>query len=411
MLIASSAISLYTSGIIGYGFTAIFEPMARDLHWSYAQVSLFASLRGLETGLLAPVLGLLVDRWGPRKIVLAGSVLLGLGMALLSRVSTLPMYYAASILIATGMSAFNSAVLLTAVVHWFHRRVATASGLYLCSYAVGGLLVPLVTYLVDTFHWRQALVILAMGAWAVGIPMSLLIRLRKDGGRYLTGESSPAPSQPPNAAPAQVESPGLQPGEAVRTRAFWHVSLISLCMNVTSASVLLHVMPYLSSIDATARSVASFMASAIPLTSIAARAGYGWLGDRADKRKLSVLAMVFIALGMASFGAISATKLWLIFPFILFFAFGWGGMITMRTTLVREYFGRSRFGTILGLANGVMVIGDVSGPFVAGWAYDRWGSYHGVWFAYAGVAAAGAVLALTMPAVSALKRRDSARDV
>ncbi len=65
-------IALYTGGIVHFGFTAVFEPIAEEFGWSYAQVSLAFSLRGFEMGLLAPVTGLLVDRWGPRKLIFGG---------------------------------------------------------------------------------------------------------------------------------------------------------------------------------------------------------------------------------------------------------------------------------------------------------------------------------------------------
>ncbi|MFC1961899.1 MFS transporter, partial [Chloroflexota bacterium] len=86
----------------------------QDFNWSYAQISLAASLRGLETGLLAPVTGMLVDRWGPRKLVFGGGILVSLGLLVLSEVSSLAMYYGAFILISVGLSTFAFAVLVTA---------------------------------------------------------------------------------------------------------------------------------------------------------------------------------------------------------------------------------------------------------------------------------------------------------
>ena len=73
VVVASFLIALYVGGTILYGFTAIFEPIASEFGWSYTQISLATSLRGLEMGLLAPVVGLLVDRWGPRKLLFGGS--------------------------------------------------------------------------------------------------------------------------------------------------------------------------------------------------------------------------------------------------------------------------------------------------------------------------------------------------
>src|SRR4030042_2316080 len=93
-IVAASLVNLlYTGGVAHFGFTAVFEPIADEFKWSYAQISLASSLRGLEMGLLAPVVGFLVDKWGPKKMVFGGSIFLCLGFLLLSRVESLLVFY------------------------------------------------------------------------------------------------------------------------------------------------------------------------------------------------------------------------------------------------------------------------------------------------------------------------------
>jgi OFA family oxalate/formate antiporter-like MFS transporter len=135
-------ITLYTGGVVNFGFTAVFDPLAKEFGWSYAQISLASSLRGLEVGLLSAVVGLLVDRLGPRKLILGGTVLIFLGYLVLSGVSSLPMFYAAFALIALGMSACTGTVLLTAVTHWFSRRAGIATGIVASGFGLGGTIVP-----------------------------------------------------------------------------------------------------------------------------------------------------------------------------------------------------------------------------------------------------------------------------
>ena len=109
---ASFAIALYVGGTIIYGFTAFFEPIAEDLGWSYTQVSVAASLRGLEMGIFAPIIGFLVDRFGPRKLAVSGAIALGSGLVLLSRTSSIPMFYGAFFVLALGASACTGTVLM-----------------------------------------------------------------------------------------------------------------------------------------------------------------------------------------------------------------------------------------------------------------------------------------------------------
>ena len=97
-------ISLYTGGILVFGFTAFLGPIANEFGWSYAQISLASSLRGLETGLLGPIVGIMVDRWGPRRLIFGGSIFVSVGFVLLSRVTSLGLFYGSFALISTGVN-------------------------------------------------------------------------------------------------------------------------------------------------------------------------------------------------------------------------------------------------------------------------------------------------------------------
>ena len=100
-------ISAYDSGVIAFGFTALFKPIVDEFGWSYAQVSIAASIRGLEIGLLAPIVGLLFDYVGPRKLILFGTFITGLGLLFLSSVDNLLAFYGAFMLIAAGSSTYS----------------------------------------------------------------------------------------------------------------------------------------------------------------------------------------------------------------------------------------------------------------------------------------------------------------
>ena len=108
IVVACLLITLYTGGIVHFGFTAVFEPIAQEFGWSYAQISLAASLRGLEMGLLAPFIGMLVDRWGARILLLGGVIITSLGLMLLGHTTSLGMFYGAFGLLAIGTSTCSS---------------------------------------------------------------------------------------------------------------------------------------------------------------------------------------------------------------------------------------------------------------------------------------------------------------
>ncbi|MCG2778719.1 MAG: MFS transporter, partial [Desulfobacterales bacterium] len=102
IVLACFFIGLYVGGVVFYGFTAFFEPIREEFGWSYTQISFAASLRGLEMGFIAPLVGFLVDRFGSRKLILYGTITVGLGLIFLSLTQSLAMFYVSFLLVAFG---------------------------------------------------------------------------------------------------------------------------------------------------------------------------------------------------------------------------------------------------------------------------------------------------------------------
>jgi sugar phosphate permease len=388
---------VYIGGVISFGFTAVFEPIVDEFHWSYAQVSLAASLRGLEAGLLAPLVGLLVDRVGPRRLIFTGATITGLGLLLLGRINSLATFYGVFILIATGISTCIGIVPMTVVGNWFRKRVSLATGIVVSGTAIGGLLVPLVTRIIDTFKWRGAMTIFGLGAWGILLPLSLLVRHKPEQYGYLPDGEVSRKSDVDESQP-QEEDTMVDIGvrQALKSRAFWHIALGIMCHFLVVIAVITHVMPYLSTVGI-ARSTSSLVAMAIPLISICGRLSFGWFGDRFDKRRVTAVGLILIGLSTLFFSYVATVGTWLLVLFVTLFGIGYGGPVPMSAALVREHFGTARLGTILGLAMGVTYVGSIVGPPLAGWVYDTYGSYQGAWFALAGVAIAGMVSFLTAP--------------
>jgi len=394
--------AFYIGGGVFYGFTSIFEPIVDEFHWSYTQVSLAASLRGIEVGLLAPVIGLLVDRWGPRRLMFVGAIMAGSGLILLSRVNSLPMFYVAFFVISLGLSSSSSTVLMTSVANWFHQRVSLVAGITISGFGLGGLLVPVIVQLIDTFDWRTAMVIWGIGAWVLCIPLSLLVRHKPETYGYLPDGDTSIVATPDEAlGPPQIPRDKTGIKQTLTNVSFWHIALAHMGLGMAIAAVITHVMPYLSSIGI-ARSTSSQMAAAIPLVSIGGRLGFGWLGDRYHKKWMAVLGLTLATAGLLCFEAAPGVGTWLLVIFIILFSFGYGGTHTIRVALVREYFGRARFGTVHGLIIGLLMTGQIIGAPLAGWTYDTWGSYQGIWFIFAALTFVSVIIMATTPAARRL---------
>lgn len=395
----SVLIAMYVAGTVFYGFTAIFEPIAGELGWSYTQISLAASLRGLEMGLLAPFVGILTDRWGPRRLIFAGAIVTFLGLLMLGRTTSVGMFYGAFVLVAIGMSTCTMTVLLTAVANWFQKRVGIATGIAVSGFGLGGLMVPAIVSLVDAYDWRATVSLLAMGMLVLPLPLSVLFRHKPEQyGKLPDGnlaEVKTSNDDDSGSAPLALDRADIGTRQALKSGVFWNIALTFACHVMLVTAVITHLMPYLSSVDI-ARSDSSIIAITVPLASIAGRLGFGWAADRSSRKLVSAIGFCMMGLGLVCFGSVGITGSWVLVPFLILFGIGYGGLNVMRPALVQEYFGRSSFGTIFGIIIGVSMAGSIGGPAVAGWAYDNWGSYQDMWFLMALVPMAAMVAMLLM---------------
>ncbi len=395
---ASVLVGLYVGGIVVYGFTAMFEPIVLEFGWSYAAVSLAASLRGVESGLLEPVVGRLVDRWGARRLIFFGGLFVTAGLLLLSNTMSLVMFYGSFMLLAIGMSCCGPTVLVTGVADWFRARQALATGIALSGFGLGGLILPLMVTLIAQHGWRAAFGILATGALVLVLPLSLVFRRQTEESRQPFDDLKPEPAgnahvntrirhQNPTELPTVAR-------HATRTRFFWLLTLAFTLHSAIVITVVTHVMPYLGSIGFQ-RMTAGAVATAIPVLSVLGRIGLGLMGDRLSRTRVCVVAYGMMALGLLCFFAIAqGLGNWFLYVFLLLFGVGYGGVTALRPVLTREYFGRERFGSIFGLIVGINALGGIVAPPVAGWVYDTRGNYEMVWIALSVLAVFAALLVL-----------------
>jgi sugar phosphate permease len=396
-------ISSFSTGIIFYSLTAVLQPIVTEFGWSYAQVSFAASIRGFETSILAALVGYLIDRIGPRKLIFAGGIVVGACLLLLSRVNSLVALYVVFIFMALGLSACSGVILTTVVGNWFRRKVSIATGIVVSGGAFGGLLVPVVTWLIDTFTWRTAMVIVGIAAGSLILPLSLIVRNKPEQYGYLPdGESIMEPVNTGGPKPIPRGEVAVGVSQALKTRAFWMIALGFMCHVLVTVSVVTHIMPYLDSIGIS-RTTASLMASGIPLVSIPGRLLFGWSGDRIDKRRLSAVGFAITGIGLLLLCFIDNLGTWLLVPFIILFGFGFGGPVPIQPGMLLERYGRARLGTILGICMGIMMVGIVLGPPLAGWIFDLTGSYQNAWYIFLAFLAASIIFLLSTPAAGGEK--------
>jgi len=395
---AAALIGLYTGGTSIYGFTVFVNPLAQEFGWSYVAVSAAVSIGGLAQSVTAPPLGFLVDRFGPRKLLLGGALVGGLGLFLLSRSNSLTTYYVAFVVLATGAGACGSLVLNTAVAQWFKRKVGIAMGLTTAGIGMGGLLVPVMAWLINQYQWRMAMVILGIGNLLIISALSLVIRRRPEQYGWLPDGAPhlPAPETPEVGTVSSPPEPEFKASQALKSGTYL-LLVLALSLEFTALmAVVLHVVPYLSSVKLT-EAQGAWVATFLPILSIAGRLGFGWLSDKWTKKYLLAFTLGLQVIGLLAFTY--APSLWSLIAFIIAFGAGYGGSIALTPALTREYFGPNVFGSISGVTLAITGIVGQAGPVFAGWVFDTKGSYHLAWISLA------VVMAIAIVPILAIKKK------
>jgi sugar phosphate permease len=380
IVLATSLIHIWGAGTFYYGFTAFFNPIVDELGWSYAATSFAASLRSIEGGIASPLVGFAADRYGARRLLVLGSILGGLGFMLLSRIQTLWSFYLIFIFLSVGSSLLFPVPGWTAVANWFVKKRGMALGTLSATMGIAGLVIYLVNWLIGLYGWRQTLVILGIGMWAIGIPSALVVRTRPEPyGLLPDGDEALPLKQSPSTSTLSQENQGekeFTARAALKTRAFWMMAILVTLSAAALHAVVVHIMPYLVSIHFS-RGTAGLTASFLILVSAMGRFALGWLTGRVDTRYLMAFALLLQALGLLALANVQGLGMAALF--VGLFGPGYGGVITLRLTMQAEYFGRKAFGAIQGIMMAILIIGTMASPLLSGVCFDIYGTYRPAW--------------------------------
>jgi sugar phosphate permease len=372
MVGAAIGIQFLQAGLMSQAFGAYLAVLAEEQGWSKTALSGAAALQQMEVAILGPVLGWLLDRFGPRIFVRSGIVVFGAGLCLLSQVQTLPQFYGAFIIIALGTSLCGFFPLNVALIHWFERKRARALSAMSIGLSLGGIMVPLVAESLTTFGWRTTALASGIFAICAGLPLAFIIRNSpKEIGEVPDGIAAEQISN--NETVEKAESRDFTAREALRTPAFWLISLGHGFALFVVHAVAVHAITHLKEGLGYSIAQASLVISLVTLSQLLG-VGIGWLiGDRYEKRYLSAACMLAHAVGLLLLTY--ALSLWMVIAFAVLHGTAWGLRGPFMQAMRADYFGRSAIGMILGLSFMIIVVGQVGGPIVPGIFADITGNY------------------------------------
>ena len=411
IVIAGSINQGYTSGTFWQGFGAFFDPIVDQFGWGRATTSAAVSLQRTESGMISPFVGWFIDRFGPRRVMLVGIALTGLGFIMLSQINSLWQFYLAFTVITVGLSFGTFLVITTTVANWFVTSRTRAMSVMSAGSAIGGLLVPVLVWLIAATDWRTGLIVIGFGFWVMGIPTSFVMRSRPEDygllpdGRVMAQEED-SPADANGRKPGQTSSEvTYTTREAMRTRTFWQLVLaMGAGQLIISATV--HQIPALSSFGIS-REVAGLVILGVSLMSLTGRIASGVFGDMLDKRHFIAGAFALQFIGTILFAYTSSH--WHLIGFILFWGVGFGASIPVRFAMLADYFGRRSFGSIMGIMMTFSTLFGVAGPVFVGWMFDVRGNYREPFLIMSGSILISIPLILTLSRPSPPQRTRSGR--
>lgn len=374
IVVAGGGVMILAIGsIFFWGMGAIFNEMIAEFGWTVAATAMAFSLRTEVSGVAAPVIGVIMDRFGVQRVMIVGVLLTALGFAYISTIDSLFEFYAGMVLAAIGTSACGYPACFAAVATWFNRRRSSAMAIITVGGGIGGVSTLVVGQLVEEFGWRLALRLLAVFILFAGLAIAANVRSRP--------ADHPQPMDGANLGPAAVRAAstvwGVPIREALFSRPFIMMSLGLIALSFATNAVVVHQIPYFERDLDTSKSLAATGVAVFSIVSIAGRLGIGVLADRYSKRSMLALTSVLTVLG-GTILAFATTATVAVIG-ILIIAPAFGGLIPVRPAILADYFGTRHFGTINGVATLVTTTGGAAGPWVVGWLVDVSGSYMQGW--------------------------------
>jgi len=372
---------------IGFGamlsLAVFLQPISDAMGWSRSGVSAAATIDFLCMGFAAFFWGALSDRFGTRIVVLAGSLLLGAGLVAASQATSLWQFQLSfGVLIGIAAGSFYAPMVAVASA-WIEQHRSLAVALVSAGMGVAPLTVaPSASWLITTYDWRIAMLVIGIASWALLIPASLLVR---------PAPQAAAPSTTGGATAPEVQWTAAQ---AFRTPQFITLALAHFACCAAHSGPIFHMVSY-AMICGIAPLTAVTVYSLAGFSGLGGRLLLGAMADRVGAKPVLVGGLFVQALSVAAYLAVG--QLGEFYALSVVFGLAYGGVMPLYAVLVREYFGARIMGTVFGAVSAFASLGMALGPLAGGWVFDTFHAYSWLYVGSFGIGLAAVAVALSFP--------------
>ena len=375
-----------------FSLPVFLRPMAQDTGWSVTGISTAMTIGFLAMAAASMVWGGLSDRFGPRPVVLTGSIVLASSLALASRAESLIEFQLLFGLLVGAATAAVFAPMMACVTGWFDTQRGLAVSLVSAGMGMAPMtMAPLAAWLVTIHHWRGAMLIMAGIAAALMIPAALLVR------------RPPVQDDEPAQTSNDAAEPGMTVGQAVRSPQFITLMLANFFCCATHSGPIFHTVAYAVTCGIPMVAAVSIY-SVEGLAGMFGRIGFGLAGDRLGAQRVLVAGLLAQAFGVLAYAF--AGQLGSFYAVAVLVGFIYAGTMPLYAVIIRENFPQRMMGTIIGGTAMAGSLGMSTGPVLGGLIYDNFGSYAPLYVASWGLGLAATLVLATFrpfPAKSPLQ--------
>ena len=396
-LVTLSFFMLTLSSLVSFqGVGTFVVALERHFGWSRTVLSGAFALTRVQGAALGPIEGVLIDKFGPQKMVIAGFMVMGSGFIIFSFVTTAWHFYIAFVVISLGAGLGGWLAMIAAVNNWFIKHRAMALSIGMSGTHVAGLLVPILAVSIERFGFERVALGVGILLIIIAVPAGRMVRNKpEDYGMVPDGDAEPTEPEDEDAPipvePPEDKEPAFTPREALQTRAFWFIALAHIASAVPIVTLSIHLVPKLTDIGLSL-SMAGVVVATYTIVALPFQFLSGYLGDKWPKPPLICL---FLSLQAVALLVIALTEsIWGAFLFAVLFGIAFGGRMPLLFSIRGEYFGRKSFATIMGMSQLPSNFLMIGAPLFAGYMFDTTGTYLVPFSFFAGFTALGAFLIL-----------------